>query len=415
MRGGAGVFFGPRSPNQQTTVFGSNPPNAPTVITPSVSASTTVTPPINISTPIQIGPTSADLSTFTPANPLGLLIRTADFTNSRPGGSLPMESRHPVPGGARPGVGSGLCRGARNAAHHARQPQSNSVGARDGRLHHAGRPHVPECRQPGGDGLLDGQQPLQCAESARREAAGLRAQLPGELHLVEEPRERLGRQQRDAAERRHDESAGQLEPAQGEVVLGDGSATGVRHQRGLRTAVRQRQAVCQPQSGRRARILGGWQINGIFTKESGYPTDIRSGLVAATNQLFATFNVPDAVPGVSMYLPNRRTRRMVQSGGVHPAGTGAECQGHAADSLRRPGAARGPRTRDQQPRSSPCSATSPLRERAEPAVPRGGVQPVEHAGVLPAERGQSGADHRECELREADSASSATGRQFSSA
>jgi hypothetical protein len=50
--------------------------------------------------------------------------------------------------------------------------------------------------------------------------------------------------------------------------------------------------------------LGGWQLNGIFSKQSGYPTDIRSGLVAATNQLFATFNVPDAVQGVSMYLPN---------------------------------------------------------------------------------------------------------------
>src|ERR1035438_4508661 len=84
VRGGAGVFYGPRSPNQQTTVFGSNPPNAPTVITPSLSASTTVTPPITLGSPILVGPTSADLSTFTPANPLGLLIRTADFTNSRP-------------------------------------------------------------------------------------------------------------------------------------------------------------------------------------------------------------------------------------------------------------------------------------------------------------------------------------------
>ena len=59
------------------------------------------------------------------------------------------------------------------------------------------------------------------------------------------------------------------------------------------------------QNGFARAVLGGWQVNGIFTKQSGYPTDIRSGLVAATNQLFATFNVPDAVQGVSMYLPNK--------------------------------------------------------------------------------------------------------------
>ena len=51
-------------------------------------------------------------------------------------------------------------------------------------------------------------------------------------------------------------------------------------------------------------ILGGWQLNGIVTLESGLPTDIRSSLVPATNQLFATFNVPNSVLGQSMYLPN---------------------------------------------------------------------------------------------------------------
>ncbi len=51
-------------------------------------------------------------------------------------------------------------------------------------------------------------------------------------------------------------------------------------------------------------LLGGWQLNGIFTRQSGFPTDIRSTRVAATNQLFATFNVPDLVLGQSLYLPN---------------------------------------------------------------------------------------------------------------
>src|SRR5262249_21675166 len=84
VRGGAGVFYGQRSPNQQTTVFGSNPPNAPGVSTRAVNATTAVTPPMTVSTPIQVGPSTADLSAFSPTKTLGLLIRTADFTNSRP-------------------------------------------------------------------------------------------------------------------------------------------------------------------------------------------------------------------------------------------------------------------------------------------------------------------------------------------
>jgi hypothetical protein len=52
-------------------------------------------------------------------------------------------------------------------------------------------------------------------------------------------------------------------------------------------------------------FFGGWQFNGITSLRSGFPTDIRSSRIAAGNQLFATINVPDRVPGVSLYLPNR--------------------------------------------------------------------------------------------------------------
>jgi hypothetical protein len=56
VRGGTGLFYGPREANQQSTVFGANPPNAPTVISPSISATTTLAPPISITTLIQVGP-----------------------------------------------------------------------------------------------------------------------------------------------------------------------------------------------------------------------------------------------------------------------------------------------------------------------------------------------------------------------
>src|SRR5579864_3447438 len=39
-----------------------------------------------------------------------------------------------------------------------RQPQSDPVGERHCRTHHASRPSVSQCRQPGGHGLHHGQQ-----------------------------------------------------------------------------------------------------------------------------------------------------------------------------------------------------------------------------------------------------------------
>jgi hypothetical protein len=51
-------------------------------------------------------------------------------------------------------------------------------------------------------------------------------------------------------------------------------------------------------------VFGGWQVNGIFYRRSGFTTDIRTTRIPAANQLYATINVPDRVAGESLYLPN---------------------------------------------------------------------------------------------------------------
>jgi hypothetical protein len=81
-RGGYGIFYGLADQNQQITQFSDNPPNIPLVALPNVSATTTVAPPFNISTPIVALPVSTDLSGFSATNPLSTSFRTQAFNHA---------------------------------------------------------------------------------------------------------------------------------------------------------------------------------------------------------------------------------------------------------------------------------------------------------------------------------------------
>jgi hypothetical protein len=303
VRGGTGVFYGPRSPNQQTTVFGSNPPNAPTVITPSVSANATVTPPMTISTPIQLGPTSADLSTFTPANPLGLLIRTADFTNSRPAKIYQWNL----------GIQFQVARDLVVEAAYA--------GERGNRLTtRVNLNQIPWDRAMAGfttqaDRLFPnvGNQVVMDSAMGNNFYNALNLRLEKRLNyglnflvnytwsknLESGSGGNSAMQQNGGTTNPLDSWNLHKEKAYSAMDLPQVFVTSAGYE--LPFGKGKRFADKNPVA--RA-VVGGWQLNGIFSRQSGFPTDIRSGIVAATNQLFATFNVPDAVPGVSMYLPN---------------------------------------------------------------------------------------------------------------
>ncbi len=303
VRGGAGVFFGPRSPNQQTTVFGSNPPNAPTVITPSVSASTTMTPPISISTPIQVGPTSPDLSTFTPANPLGLLIRTADFTNSRPAEIYQWNL------------------GIQYQVSHDFVVEAAYAGSRGTRLTlRVNLNQIPWERALAGftkqsDRLFPnvGNQVVMDSAVGNNfyNALNLRAEkrLSYGLNLLLNYTWSKNLENGSGGNSAMQQNGGTTNPLDSWNLRKEKSysamdlphvfvtSAGYELPFGKGKRFASRNAVARA-------LVGGWQLNGIFTRQSGFPTDIRSGIVAATNQLFATFNVPNAVSDVSKYLPN---------------------------------------------------------------------------------------------------------------
>lgn len=303
VRGGAGVFYGQRSPNQQTTVFGSNPPNAPAVVTPAVSATTTVTPPMTISTPIQVGPATADLSTFTPANSLGLLIRTTDFTNSRPAElyqwnlglqyqlakDLVVEAAYAATRGTRltTRVNLNQIPWERALAGFTSQADRffSNVGNQVVMDSAMGNNHYHALNLRGEKRLSYGLNFLvnyTWSKNLESGSGGNSAMLQngGTTNPL------------DSWNLRKEKAVSAMDLPSVFVI-----SAGYELPFGKGKPLANRNPFARA-------VLGGWQLNGIFTSQSGFPTDIRSNRVAAANQLFATFNVPDLVLGQSIYLPD---------------------------------------------------------------------------------------------------------------
>ena len=304
IRGGAGVFYGPREANQQSTVFGANPPNTPTVISPSVSASGTITPPVSVGTPIQVGPSTADLSTFTPKNPLGLLIKTADFANSRPAqlyqwnlGFQYQAAQNLVLEAAYSAVRGNYLTSRVNLN------QIPWWEATQGHTAQADRmfPNV------GNQVVMDSSM-----GNSLYNALNLRAEKRlsyGLNFLVNYTWSKNLESNGTGGNSAFQQSGGTTNPLDSWNLTKEKSyapldmpnvfvaSAGYELPFGAGKPL-----LNQPGIARM--LLGGWQVNGILTLESGLPTDIRSSLVPATNQLYATFNVPNAVTGQSMYLPN---------------------------------------------------------------------------------------------------------------
>lgn len=304
VRGGSGMFYGPREANQSATVFGANPPNAPTVISPSVSATGTIAPPVNTGTPIQVGPTSATLSTFTPKNPLGLLIRTADFANSRP--AQVYEWNLGIQYQALKDLVFEAAYSGMRGTHLTSRVNLNQIpwaNAVNGSNLQANRlfPNV------GNQVVMDS-----ANGNNSYHALNLRAEkrMSGGLNfLANYTWSKNLESNGSGGNTSFNQSGGTTNPLDSWNLQKEKSYAPLDLPQVFVASAGYelpfgggKQFLGHPGIG--SGILGGWQLNGIVTLESGFPTDIRSSLIPATNQLFATFNVPNAVSGVSMYLPD---------------------------------------------------------------------------------------------------------------
>ena len=104
---------------------------------------------------------------------------------------------------------------------------------------------------------------------------------------------------------------------------------------GIPIAVRPHQKYLRYGLG--SKILGGWELSGIVSAQTGFPFTINlrgdtAGVGAGTGGIFVR---PNAVPGVSYQLPSSQmsTSALLQHGGLYGAGRGRvrQCRTQHAD------------------------------------------------------------------------------------
>ena len=304
IRTGTGIFFSRREMNQEVTQFGGNVPNTPNLVFPSVSATGTITPPVNITIPLVALPSDPTFASFTAARPLATLIRTADFENSvnpysfQWNMSLQYElKRNTVLELAYTGLkGDRLVsrlnlnqipfdaavRGLNQQFNRKYPNVNNAVGLDSamGRSIYNSLLVRMEKRLSNGLNLLANYTWSKNLEINGTGGSSAFGQNGGTTFPV------------DSWNLKNEKGVGALDVPH---VFVSSFGYELPFGQGKRML---------SGKGPLNYIFGGWQINGIFTRRSGFVTDIRTSRIPAANQLFATINVPDTVLGQSIFAAN---------------------------------------------------------------------------------------------------------------
>jgi outer membrane receptor protein involved in Fe transport len=304
IRSGAGIFFSRKEQNQGVTQIGANIPNTPAVLFPVVSASATVAPPVTISTPLQVGQTDPDFKGVTAANPVSFNTRAPDFLNV-PAPYIAQWNfslQYALTQDLMMEVSYSGTKGTKLIA----RQNLNQIHLEDalaGRTAQADRPYPHINNTVGID-------------------AAIANNIYNALNIRLEKRYRFGLafltnytwskniESNGNGDSSFNQNGGTTLPIDSYNLHKERSYAplDVPHVFNFNSAYELPFGAGKhwlTHKGPANWLFGGWQLNGILTKRSGFPTDIRSARIPAGNQTYATLNVPDRVSGVSLYLPNR--------------------------------------------------------------------------------------------------------------
>jgi hypothetical protein len=341
MRSAYGIFYGLRDQNDQTTNLYGNIPNVALIAAnPNITASGTVTPPFTINTPIALAASDPSLKEFSAAQPAAFTIQTESFSNvpypyaqqwnftlqyelSR---TWLIEAAYAGEKGTKLGARNNLNQvpfefalAGKNTQANRRMPKINGTGGYSegdaNNKYHAFNLRIDK-RFSRGFNFLANYTISKNLESNGSGDSSYSQNGGTSLPLY-------------TFDRSRDNGAAPLDIPQRFVVSYGYELPWGKGKPLLNVA------------GPLGKIVSGWQVNGITTLRGGFPTDIRTAAVPPT---FATFNVPDRVPGVSMYAENRGVDQYFNPAafrvpGTVPSVTGAQIQ-RFGDSARHVG--RGP-------------------------------------------------------------------------
>ena len=304
VRSGAGIFYSRREQNNGVTQIGANIPNTPAILFPVVSATGTLAPPVTLNSPIVAGPTDPKFAGITAANPVSFTTRAPEFGNvpvpysGEWNFSMQYQLRENL---AVEASYSGL-KGTKLIS----RRNLNQIRFEDalaGRTGQADRPYPTINNSVGIDAAISNS--MYNAMNLRME----KRYSSGFAFMINYTWSK-NIESNGNGDSSYNQNGGTTLPLDAYNLSRERSYAPldvphvVNFNYGYQLPLGAGKTWLN-QKGPLNWIFGGWQINGIATYRSGFPTDIRSSRVAAANQMYATLNLPDRVQGVSMYLPNK--------------------------------------------------------------------------------------------------------------